>query len=76
MSVQNIILRRILKYFDNFRAISEEVDVIPKTDKRESQEESKYPPKLCHKVGQGVDKLLRLHLSLLRHCPERDGKIF
>ena len=55
--------------FDNHTAISEEVDVIPKTDKREAQEESEYPPKLCHKVGQGVDQLLRYHLSFLRHCP-------
>ena len=76
MSVQNFILRRILKYFDNFTAISKEVDVIPNTDKREAQEESEYAPKLCHKVGQGVDQLLRLHPSFLRHCPEREGKIF
>ena len=66
----------VLKYFDNFTAIFEQEDVVPKTDKREAKEEAKYPPKFCHKVGQGVDQLFRLHLSFLRHCPKRENKAF
>ena len=51
------------------------MDVIPKTDKRESEEETKNPPKFCHQVGQGVDQLLCLYLSLLRHCPKREEQV-
>ena len=49
--------------FDNLAAIFDEVNVVPKTDKRESKEETENSTKFCHKVGQGVDQLFCLYLS-------------
>ena len=46
---------RFYKSFDNITAIFEEVDVIPKTDKREAKEESENSPKFSDKVGERVD---------------------
>ena len=72
----NITLWRFHKYFDNFAAIFEEMDVVPQTNKREAKEEAKNSSKFCDKVAKRVDQLFCLDLSFLRHCPKREEKVF